>query len=99
MASLTIVVQMYAYVNVQVDLVAQYGRPDLGLEYYTAAEDLQQLAGLMAEGGGAASDRSASYIDTPIASLDMRTHSTLCRMPSCVSGHSIDVNGSSLQRR
>ena len=99
MAFLTIIAQMYAYANVQVDLVAQYGRPDLGLEYYTAAEDLQQLAGLMAEGGGAVGGRSGSCIDTPIASVDMRMHGTVCRMPSCVSGHSIDVIGLSLQRR
>jgi hypothetical protein len=64
---------------VQVDLVAQYGRPDLGLEYYTAAEDLQQLAGLMAEGSGsAAGSRSGSSIDAPSASLDMRMHGMLC---------------------
>lgn len=31
----------------KVDLVAQYGRPALGLEYYTQAEDLGQLAQLM----------------------------------------------------
>lgn len=67
---------------VQVDLVAQYGRPDLGLEYYTAAEDLQQLAGLMAEdSSSAAGGRSASSIDTPSASADMRMHGTSCRMP------------------
>ena len=48
------------------DLVAQYGRPDLGLEYYTAAEDLQQLAGLMAEGSGsAAGGRSGSSSGAP----------------------------------
>lgn len=34
--------------RMQVDLVAQYGRPAFGLEYYTAAEDLGQLADLMA---------------------------------------------------
>ena len=37
----------------QVDLVAQYGRPAFGLDYYAAAEDLGQLADLMAEGGPA----------------------------------------------
>ncbi len=37
----------------QVDLVSQYGRPELGLEYYTQAEDLGQLAQLMSGTGSA----------------------------------------------
>jgi hypothetical protein len=37
----------------KVDLVAQYGRPAFGLEYYAQAEDLGQLAGLMSEDGPA----------------------------------------------
>jgi hypothetical protein len=46
-----------AYLAAQVDLVAQYGRPALGLDYYTAAEDLKQLADLMTQDSSAAGAR------------------------------------------
>lgn len=40
------------------DLVAQYGRPAFGLDYYAAAEDLGQLADLM-EGDSSSSGNSS----------------------------------------
>ncbi len=70
----------------QVDLVGQYGRPAFGLEYYAQAEDLGQLADLMAEGGptGAAFPPRFRRLTSALCEVRLGSAPRLALFPSCL---------------